>query len=337
MYLSTDPRERPSLSSALEIKLFDLYKTNTDENSSEAQLFKIDNLEDLEKNFTKLMEYLEHVEPSMVNEKLIDFLLAPFMFFSERVRKQIFPLLFIPKEFYIGEENFQSKIDFKNFYFSIFQKFVGDKCIENEMTMGISIEPFMDLVKYKTFVIPRVLNLMTMHSTQIRLVLLEYFPFYISYVNDNESLHYEILPEVIWTFYIYIFKKIWINYIFLKLLLGLKDKNDELVSQTFACLSILVKILGSEIVVGKHASSEKTSFFSDNLPKSISIDFEKELASTNESNDKNGVKNNPKRNQIPKNKSAEFKQNSKPNKFRENLGFSLNEKAKFSSATSLGR
>lgn len=314
LYLSTDPRERPSLSSALEIKLFDLYKTNTDENSSEAQLFKIDNLEDLEKNFTKLMEYLEHVEPSMVNEKLIDFLLAPFMFFSERVRKQIFPLLFIPKEFYIGEENFQSKIDFKNFYFSIFQKFVGDKCIENEMTMGISIEPFMDLVKYKTFVIPRVLNLMTMHSTQIRLVLLEYFPFYISYVNDNESLHYEILPE---------------------LLLGLKDKNDELVSQTFACLSILVKILGSEIVVGKHASSEKTSFFSDNLPKSISIDFEKELASTNESNDKNGVKNNPKRNQIPKNKSAEFKQNSKPNKFRENLGFSLNEKAKFSSATSL--
>lgn len=122
--------------------------------------------------------------------------------------------------------------------------------------------------------------------------------------------------------------------------MGLKDKNDELVSLTFSCLSILVKILGSQIVVGKHASTERNNFFSDNLPKSISIDFEKELEK-NVDSDKHGAKNNPKRNSIPKNKSAEFKSvsqtGSKPNKFRENLGFSLNEKAKFSSATSLGK
>lgn len=248
LYLSSDPAERPSLKKALDIKLFSSYKTNEDENSTESQLFKIDNLEDLEKNFTMLLNYCANLAAPSVNEKLIDFLLTPFMFFSERMRKEIFPMLFIPKEVYVGEENFQSKLDFTNFYFSVYQNYMTGKCMHNEMTMGISIEPFMDLNKYKTFVIPRVLNLLTMHSTQIRLVLLEYFPFYIGHINDNQSLHYEILPE---------------------LLVGLKDKNDQLVSLTFSCLSIIVKILGSEIVIGKGSSSknERHNIFSNNLPK----------------------------------------------------------------------
>ena len=78
------------------------------------------------------------------------------------------------------------------------------------MTLGVSIEPFMDMSKYRTFVIPRVLNLMSMHSVQVRMVLLEYFPFYCGMINDLESLRYEVLPEM---------------------LLGLKDTNDELVSR----------------------------------------------------------------------------------------------------------
>ena len=60
----------------------------------------------------------------------------------------------------------------------------------------IPLEPFMDLDKYKAFVLPRIINLFSMHSTQIRLVLLEYFPFYITLVNDSDTLRYEILPEV---------------------------------------------------------------------------------------------------------------------------------------------
>lgn len=314
-YLSSNPTERPTLKSALDIKLFDLYKYNSDTTSIESQLFRIDNLEDLETNFSKLLDYLSELKPSSVNEKLIDFLLAPFMFFSARIQKEVFPLLFIPKELYVGEENFQAKIDFKNFYFSIYQNFTGGKCMHNEMTMGVSIEPFMDLNKYKTFVIPRILNLITMHSTQIRLVLLEYFPFYISHINDNDSLLYEILPE---------------------LLLGLKDKNDELVSMTFACLSIMTKILGSETVVGKSTKNDRQNIFSDNLPKSISIDF-KELMKSEQSSTDSLAKQSQRKITLPKNKSADFKNMHSANdsRFNENYGFSLNEKAKFSSATSL--
>ena len=249
--MSTNPTERPTLKNALDINLFSSYKTNVDENSVENQLFKIDNLEDLEKNFTVLLNYCANLTAEQVNEKLIDFLLTPFMFFSERMRKELFPLLFIPKELYVGEEQFQTKIDFTNFYFSVYQNYITGKCMRNEMTMGISIEPFMDLNKYRTFVIPRILNLLTMHSTQIRLVLLEYFPFYIGHINDNQSLHYEILPE---------------------LLVGLKDTNDELVSLTLSCLSIIVKVLGSQIVIGRRTTKEnRQSIFSNNLPKVFTL------------------------------------------------------------------
>ncbi len=250
LYLSTEPTERPTLGCALKIQLFDLYRKNPDsglENSDLSQLLAIDNLEDLEKNIDKLIEYLSKLSSDMVNEKLVEFLLEPFMFYSERIRKEVLPLIFIPKEVYVGEENFRNRIDFSNFYYSVYTDYVGGKCMQNEMTLGVSIEPFMEMSKYKTFVIPRVLGLMSMHTMQIRLVLLEYFPFYVGLINDEESLKYEVLPEM---------------------LLGLKDRNDEIVSKTFACLSVIVKILGSEIVVGKGPNhSDRLSIFSDKLPK----------------------------------------------------------------------
>jgi len=249
-YLSTEPTERPTLQCALKIKLFDMYRTNPDtslDSSVLTHLLTIDNLEDLEKNVDKLVEYLSQLSPDMVNEKLVELLLEPFMFFSERVRKEVLPLVLIPKEIYVGEEDFRSRIDFSNFYYSVYTDFVGGKCMRNEMTMGVSIAPFMDMSKYKTFVIPRVLGLMSMHSVQIRLVLLEYFPFYVGLINDDESLRYEVLPEM---------------------LLGLKDRNDEIVAKTFACLSVIVKILGSEIVVGRGPNDrDRQSIFSEKLPK----------------------------------------------------------------------
>jgi hypothetical protein len=62
---------------------------------------------------------------------------------------------------------------------------------------------------------------------------------------------------------------------FEKLLLGLKDKNDKLVSLTFCCLSIMVQLLGSEVVVGpsvssknkKHGNQQPLRYFSENIPK----------------------------------------------------------------------
>jgi hypothetical protein len=263
-FLNKDPALRPTFSYALNMNLFDLYNNSTansmnssfneylncNETTTAAAIaeavapgtvqningttahfdpFKIDNLDALEANWSKLVNYLMNLTQSestssssstatspaktaaapgllsqkktrehLLNEKLVDLLLSPFMFFSEKVTKNIFPSVFIPK----GELRINNKRSFdylKNFMLSNGSDAVAATATAaaNENTNGHRhLEPFMDLSKYKVFVLPRILNLFSMHSTQIRLVLLEYFPFYITLVNDLDTLKYEILPEV---------------------------------------------------------------------------------------------------------------------------------------------
>ena len=191
-FLNKDPIQRPTLKDALDIQIFDIYKDSTDVNSIESELFKIENLNDLDANFTKLINYL--TQKQLVKEKLIDVLLKPFMFFSPKVREQIFPFIFIPKQYFCMEKPmFQQGVD--SFYYSIYQNFLDNKISHSAKKTKETIEPFIEISKYKTFVIPRILNLMSMHSTQIRLVLLEYFPFYVNEIDDVDTLQYEILPE----------------------------------------------------------------------------------------------------------------------------------------------
>jgi len=55
-----------------------------------------------------------------------------------------------------------------------------------------------------------------------------------------------------------------------ELLVGLKDKNDDLVALTFSCLSVMVKLIGGQQVVGNNSNNkaiERRTIFSDNLPK----------------------------------------------------------------------
>ncbi len=230
-FLNKDPAMRPTLSYALNMSLFELYNNsasnsmnssfnehvgnnNFNESAGETNHFdpfRINDLEKLEKEWPRLVSYLtsltqsesinessptkssiKKVRDHVLNEKLIDFLLSPFMFFSEKVSKFIFPSVFIPK----GELNMNNKSRFD--YLKMFmlsntnQAVLATESDENR----IHLEPFMDTEKYKVFVLPRILNLFSMHSIQIRLVLLEYFPFYITLVNDVDTLKYEILPEV---------------------------------------------------------------------------------------------------------------------------------------------
>ncbi len=72
LYLNKEPTERPTLKSALNIKLFDLYKIDDffDESSIEFELFQIDNLEDLELNYEKLIEYLMRLNKEQMNLKI---------------------------------------------------------------------------------------------------------------------------------------------------------------------------------------------------------------------------------------------------------------------------
>lgn len=271
LFLNKDPTKRPTLKNALSMSLFDSYRnpivssansSSSLQNLSEYQLFKnknesgleeandksnflyelykLDSLSDLEKNVSKLVDYLKALiiknndsydgqtnkkkklendglkaiktNSIQVNEKLIDFLLSPLMFFSSNIREKIFPCVFIPKEelnlIKNGTKMDKTKFNLNHFYFS----YVNKKLNQNKAKTGMDVddgekqglEPFIDLDKYKAFVLPRVLNLFSMHSTQIRLVLLEYFPFYVMYINDPDTLRYEILPEVNFKFYDFI-------------------------------------------------------------------------------------------------------------------------------------
>jgi SCY1-like protein 3 len=235
-FLNKDPRLRPTFSEALNLKLFELNKPSNDKSilskTSTFDPFQIRNLDELEANYEDLMNYLVNLNETLINENLINLLLSPFMFFSLKVRKQIFPSLFIPK----NEASNSVINDF--YYYSIGL---------NKEREKLKLKSFLTVNNYKAFVIPKLLVLFSIHSTQIRLGLLEFFPFYVQLINDNDTLKYEILPE---------------------LLVGLKDKNDELVSITFSCLSVMVKLLGGQIVVGSSSkSNDRRNIFSDNLPK----------------------------------------------------------------------
>lgn len=225
IFLSKDPSQRPTLKSALNLSIFDLCKDLTLNNSvqsgvnefNEEELnssnqetctifdpFKLNNLNDLDQHWYKLVEYLGNLTSSenefkksnkkksnnfVINEKLIDFLLSPHMFFSDKIKEHIFPSVFIPKEEFSNSSSVNQFYLFKNYFSSKFPEKINESSEQ--------LKPFIDLDKYKAFVLPRILNLFSMHSVQIRLVLLDYFPFYISLINDQDTLKYEILPEVI--------------------------------------------------------------------------------------------------------------------------------------------
>ncbi len=213
VYLHKDASVRPRLSNALNLKLFNLYKnfsqsetslkeshvvtfqslaltSNKEENrKNEFDPFKLNNLNDIEENWAQLADYMQNITSknmqkkcSLINEKLIDFLLTPFMFFSPKMCKLLLPSVLIPKNSQVSQSslNLTSLTD------------------EDSDLLRKQFEPFIELDKYKAFVIPRILNLFTIHSSQIRLVLLKYFPYYVHHINDTDTLKYEILPEVIY-------------------------------------------------------------------------------------------------------------------------------------------
>ncbi|RNA06863.1 hypothetical protein BpHYR1_012605, partial [Brachionus plicatilis] len=244
-YLSHDPRKRPSIKAAIELQCFDVCK-NSHSGAGQDQFdpLKIQNLNDLEASYDSLMEHLRDVcqmearmRKKVLNENLIDFLVSPIMFFSSRIRQNLLPSVLIPSE--LGEKKMVN-----NFY--LYKNWNLNKELKCD---EVGMQPLFDLDKYKAFVLPRILSLFTMRSLQIRVVLLEFFPFYIHLINDTDTLKYEILPE---------------------LLIGLKDTNDCLVSLTFSCLAIMVKLLGHETVVGKsRTKKDSKSYFTENMPKSI--------------------------------------------------------------------
>lgn len=91
------------------------------------------------------------------------------------------------------------------------------------------------------FIVPRILQLFGVLDAQTRLILLEYFGFFVKFIS-NADLKDVLLPQ---------------------LLLGIKDKNDVLVAATLRSLAELVPILGAGVVIGRNRSH----VFADGRPQ----------------------------------------------------------------------
>jgi serine/threonine protein kinase len=184
--LDSNPTRRPRIDSALNLNLFKSSKliTSNQNEKNQEQMQLIDEQLKLIAEFNsnekfnqenesidKLVVYirdlsdkLDHNEQNyefLVNENFINFLLQPIMFFSEKIRQNILPSILIPKT----------------------------------ATNGKMSCSFINENKYTAYVVPHILNLFLLKILNVRLVLLDYFHYFIYFIKNNDALRYEILPE----------------------------------------------------------------------------------------------------------------------------------------------
>jgi len=120
----------------------------------------------------------------------------------------------------------------------------------------VHLKPILSREAFREAVVPQIRTMFLVRDTQIRLTLLKHFPNYCKVI-DVVTLEDDILPA---------------------LLLGIRDINQVIVSETLKALAELVPLLGPEIVIG----SNRKKIFTDgspgknkSLPKEVGIPLEK--------------------------------------------------------------
>lgn len=102
--------------------------------------------------------------------------------------------------------------------------------------------PLFSIHIFTKYIIPKVQQLFLVRDSQIRLILLEYFPHYVQYFPSKDQLIDDILPQ---------------------LLLGIREGNNEtIVAMTLRALADLIPILGSAVVIGRN----RGRLFADGRP-----------------------------------------------------------------------
>ncbi|CAF1183150.1 unnamed protein product [Adineta steineri] len=197
-----DPQLRPTWSSLLQTQLFQIDYIKATE-----LLDRLPTVEDSELPtvVNSLSTYLDNLHAEYFNELLIRRLFVPFMFLCSSTRLKIIPRIIIPKN---DDTNHNS---------------------------WISID------KYRTYVIPILVDLFSYHVTCIRETLLEHFDSYWQLI-DRTILINTILPQLIY---------------------GLKDSSNSICALTLLALAAMVPILGADIVVG----GQRRQIFSDKLKR----------------------------------------------------------------------
>jgi hypothetical protein len=182
---------RPKIDGALELSLFKLSKLlpndhpqqhfehnkellneqlalinefSLNENYSELENESVDKLISYIEDLARKLECEEHTYDFLINENFINFLLQPFMFFSDKIRKFILPAILVARS-------------------------------SGGAVVGSEIQPFINENKYVAYVLPRILSLFLLKILCVRLVLLDYFQYFIYFIRNNDTLRFEILPE----------------------------------------------------------------------------------------------------------------------------------------------
>ncbi|KAK2583052.1 hypothetical protein KPH14_009090 [Odynerus spinipes] len=116
---------------------------------------------------------------------------------------------------------------------------------------------------FKTYLIPRLLQMFCIRDVSIRLLLLLHFKSFV-HTFQTDELKSQILPE---------------------LLVGIKDTNDHLVCATLKALAEVVTILGAATVIG----GKRAKLFTDGRPNKIKKQKENSTTCTIKNNDSDTI------------------------------------------------
>lgn len=165
-------------------------------------------LQEKQSFFTSLVDRLRAFDEAIVASELINLILSRMVVLDDTAKMCVIPFVLRPRT----------------------------ECDSlNDPTPLFSVETF------RKFVSPKIQQLFLVRDVSTRLILLEYFPEYVHYMEKDSVLTQHVLPQI---------------------LLGIKDTNDILVAATLRCLADLVPILGSSVVIG----SNRGRLFSDGRP-----------------------------------------------------------------------
>lgn len=97
---------------------------------------------------------------------------------------------------------------------------------------------------FERYVIPVIIKLFSVRKIKLRLILLQFLPFYAPLI-DRQVMYNTVAPLIS---------------------LGLEDENDDILSATYAALSTLVQVFGGEILSGTKKKRRKV--FCNDVPRS---------------------------------------------------------------------